>query len=250
MPHAADLVAAARERTGLAVLEGLHPLKHALRFGAVVTACVVEEGCDLVAEAAELAPDLPGRLSVPPQVVPASTFAALCRRRPPVPVIAVAVRPTAGASDALEGAGPVVALEDPVHLGNLGAVVRVAAAAGAAGVLTTGRADPWHPAALRGGAGLQFALPVVRVDALPPTQRPVVAFDPGGAPLGGADVDPRSMLVFGSERAGLSAQVRERAHRVVAIPMRDGVSSLNLATSVAVALYAGVASLPLPYDGG
>ena len=45
-------------------------------------------------------------------------------------------------------------------MGNMGACVRVAAAADAAGVLTTGGNDPWHPDALRGAAGLHFALPV------------------------------------------------------------------------------------------
>ena len=45
-------------------------------------------------------------------------------------------------------------------MGNMGACVRVAAAADAAGVLTTGDNDPWHPDALRGAAGLHYALPV------------------------------------------------------------------------------------------
>ena len=46
------------------------------------------------------------------------------------------------------------------------------------------------------------------------------------------------MLVFGTERAGLSDAMKARADRVVALPMREGVSSLNLATSVAAVLYA------------
>ncbi|NIR35407.1 MAG: tRNA (cytidine(34)-2'-O)-methyltransferase, partial [Actinobacteria bacterium] len=42
----------------------------------------------------------------------------------------------------------------------------------------------------------------------------------------------------GSERHGLAADLLAAADRTAAIPMRPGVSSLNLATSVAVALYA------------
>jgi TrmH family RNA methyltransferase len=148
-------------------------------------------------------------------------------------VLAVARRPPFHV-DAL-GRGRVVLLEDPRHLGNVGAVVRVAAAAGAAGVLTTGARDPWEPAALRGSAGLHYALPVGRVDG-PPPDRPLAALDPEGAPL--AALPAGAVLAFGTERHGLSAALRARADVRVAIPMRPGVSSLNLATAVAVALYA------------
>ena len=128
-----------------------------------------------------------------------------------------------------------VLLDAPRHPGNVGAAVRVAAAAGAAGVLVTGARDPWAPAALRGSAGLHFALPVGRVDA-PPAGRPLVAVDPGGAPL--ATLPDDAVLAFGSERHGLGAALLARADARVGIPMRPGVSSLNLATAVAVALYA------------
>lgn len=236
----AELVAAARDDDRQAVLEGLHPLKHALRFGAEVTLVVTEQGCDLRAAAATTAPDLIDRLPSEPHVVDPGTFATLCRRRPPVPVVALAARPRVDAAEVLAGPGRVILLEDPVHLGNVGAVVRVAAAARAAGVLTTGLADPWHPAALRGGAGLQFALPVARAGTLPGHRSPLVAFDPEGQPLSRSAPLPRdAVLAFGTERDGLTPALREQADRVVAIEMRPGVSSLNLATSVAVALYSG-----------
>ena len=52
-----------------------------------------------------------------------------------------------------------VLLENPRSHGNIGAAVRVAAAVGAAGVVTTGDHDPWHPSALVGSAGLHFRRP-------------------------------------------------------------------------------------------
>ncbi len=131
---------------------------------------------------------------------------------------------------------PVVLLENPSHLGNLGAVVRTAAAADAGGVLVTG-CDPWHPAALRGSAGLHFALPVARLDALPDIPRPLLAIDPDGEPLA-PELLAGAVLAFGSERRGLSEAMLARADRRIAIPMRAGVSSLNLAAAVAVVLYA------------
>jgi TrmH family RNA methyltransferase len=131
----------------------------------------------------------------------------------------------------------VVLLEDPRTMGNMGACVRVAAAADAAGVLTTGENDPWHPDALRGAAGLHFALPVARVEELPESDRPLVAIDPGGDEMRAGGLPPRAVLAFGTERYGLSSALLARADARLGIPMREGVSSLNLATSVAAVLF-------------
>ena len=49
----------------------------------------------------------------------------------------------------------------------------------------------------------------------------------------------RAILAFGGERAGLSSELMAAAERRVSIPMAAGVSSLNLATAVAVVLYSG-----------
>ncbi len=130
-----------------------------------------------------------------------------------------------------------ILLDRPNHLGNLGAVVRVAAAAGAAGVLVTGERDPWHPAAVRGSAGLHFALPVARLTGPLPAGRALVAIDPGGDPLWETDLPARAVLAFGGERRGLGAELLEAAARRIAIPMEPGVSSLNLATAAAVVLF-------------
>jgi len=119
----------------------------------------------------------------------------------------------------------------------MGACVRVAAAADAAAVVTTGDNDPWHPDALRGAAGLHFALPVIGVPRLPDTDRPLVAIPPEGESLRPADLPAGAILAFGTERHGLSGEVFERAEARISIPMREGVSSLNLATSVAIVLF-------------
>ena len=99
---------------------------------------------------------------------------SLWQRRPSVDTDAVF---------ASEREAPAIWLEDPAHLGNVGAVVRVAAAGGASAVITSGRHDPWDPAALRGSAGLHFALPVLRLDHLPDGCGPLIAIDPEGEPL-------------------------------------------------------------------
>lgn len=205
-------------------LEGFHALKHALRFGAEI---VDAEGdlAELERLAGELARDVAPRLG------------AVVRDVPGADCVATAVRPTQDAEAALERPGPVVLLEAPRHLGNVGACVRAAAAAGAAGVLTTGEADPWHPQALRGSAGLHFALPVARVEALAPTSRPLIAIDPAGDELRPDAVPDDAVLAFGTERRGLSPALLARAGVRLRLPMAPGVSSLNLATAVAAVLY-------------
>ncbi len=230
----------ARRDPALAVLEGFHALKHALRFDAALLEVVVSNEAPLERLAGALAPDLSARLRALAQPVEPSIFAQLAPLPPPTGVIALAERrsidPAAVLADSR--AAPVVLLEDPRDLGNMGACVRVAAAADVAGVLTTGSHDPWHPDALRGAAGLHYALPVARLDQLPSLDRPLLAIDPEGDPLTPTELPPRAVLAFGTERYGLSEELSARADARVSIPMRSGVSSLNLATSVAAVLFA------------
>lgn len=239
---------AARKDPSLAVLEGLHALKHALRFGGEIVDARTRDPAALRELAEALAPDVADRVLELAGAVAPERFDTLAPSAHPTGVIALARRPGHTAEDVLAGPGPapVVLLERPTHHGNIGAVIRVAAAAGAAGVLVTGRHDPWHPSSIRGAAGLQFAVPVASLepsaglDAVTASDRPVVALDPAGEPVTLADgIPPRSVLVFGSERTGVTEALLVRADRRVAIPMRPGVSSLNLATAVAITLYAG-----------
>ena len=230
---------AARRDRDLALLEGFHALKHALRFGAELVEAVASDPGELDRLATDLAPDLAGTLAQRTTAVEAELIAQLVPHAPRTGVVAIARRPPVDLA-ALIGSSrlaPIVLLEDPRTMGNMGACVRVAAAADAAGVLTTGSNDPWHPEALRGAAGLHFALPVARVDEIPGGDRPLVAIDPEGEPLGESSLDPRSILAFGTERYGLSEALLGRADTRLAIPMREGVSSLNLATAVAAVLF-------------
>lgn len=223
------------------MLEGFHALKHALRFDAEVVDAICADREELRALAAALAPDqLDTLLSLCAPVAP-EVMADAAPVAPRTGVLAIARRPAFSLVALLTDPrpAPIVLLEDPRHLGNLGACVRVAAAADAAGLLTVAGQDPWHPDAVRGAAGLHFALPVARVPEPPPDgDRPLLAVDPDGDALAPADLPPRAILAFGSERAGLSDALLARADARLRIPMRDGVSSLNLATSVAAVLFA------------
>ena len=222
----------------LAVLEGFHALKHALRFGAVIELAVTADPEAIDRLARDHAPDLRERLHALLEPVTMADLARVARGSLASPVLAVARRP-APLHHLLRDGRPVLLLESPSHLGNLGACVRTAAGLGAAAVWTIGGPSPWHPTALRGSAGLHFALPVLAITGLPalPADRPLLAFDPEGVPLS-AEIDlDGAILAFGTERGGLSESLKARAERLLAIPMEPLVSSLNLATSVAIALW-------------
>ncbi|MEU1162016.1 TrmH family RNA methyltransferase [Streptomyces sp. NPDC005921] len=229
-------------RAGSAVLlDGFHALKHALRFGAEVPVAVTTDRAATLALADELAPDVREALAALLTEVPPETYASLVPRPHPTAVAALAVRPSREANlqalAHLPRTAPIVVLDEPRNLGNAGAVIRLAAGFGTTGVITTGTLDPWHPTVVRGGAGLHFATAVERltVAELPPG--PVYALDPEGEDIRGTKLPDDAVLAFGSERTGLSPDLRARADHLLRLPMRPQVSSYNLATSVAMTLY-------------
>ncbi|WP_228122448.1 TrmH family RNA methyltransferase [Saccharothrix syringae] len=218
----------------MVVLEGFHAVKHALRFGAEVRSVLVLDRDAALGFARTHAPDLVGEFERRAEVVGAGEFVERVGRSHPTGVAGFAERP-AGGGEARRA--PLVLLDNPRNLGNFGAVIRVAAGLGAGGVVSLGDVDPWHPNVLRGSAGLHFALPVRRLAGLDEVTGRVVAFDAGGVGLRGLEIPDDAVLAFGSERHGLSDAVRARADLVVSLPMRPKVSSYNLTTSVAMALY-------------
>lgn len=209
-------------------LEGFHAVKHALRFAPALVSDVRVASYDRARALAErLAPDVLDQLLARAVVGEVAHHTG---------VAAVGTVPVEDRSVLSARTAPLVLLDGPRSPGNAGAVVRVAAAAGACGVAFVGPLDPWHPTVLRGSAGLHYALPVLRVDPEQVTG-PIVVLDADGDAAAALPTD--GVLVVGGERGGVGAALRSRADVVLALPMRAGVSSLNLATAVAAALYRG-----------
>lgn len=207
-------------------LEGFHAVKHALRFAPGLVSDVrvrSYEGARVLAE--RLAPDVLDVLLERAAVTEVAHHTG---------VEATGARPPEDRSVLRARTAPLVLLDAPRSPGNAGAVVRVAAAAGASGVALVGTLDPWHASVVRGSAGLHYALPVLRVSP-DEVRGPVVLLDADGD--AGAELPQDAVLVVGSERSGVGAELRARADVVLGLPMRPGVSSLNLATAVAAALY-------------
>lgn len=226
----------------LVLLDGFHALKHALRFGADVRIAVADDPGAVSALAAGLAPDVGAEVA---RLVRRAPLRELMPRVHPTGVAALAGRPGRADGrarlDRTPRTAPVVVLDNPRNLGNVGAVVRLAAGFGATGVITRGDLDPWHPNVVRSGAGLHYATVVERLDAdldldeLP--AGPLYALDPEGADIRSLTLPDDALLAFGSERHGISPELRARADHLVSLPMRPQVSSYNLATSVAMTLF-------------
>jgi TrmH family RNA methyltransferase len=221
-------------------LSGFHAVKHALRFGAQDLRAWTDDRTRVIGLCERLAPDVVGPLTDALTEVAREELADLTDNPHPTRLLGRASRPRYRPDDvATTPSRPLVHLHRPVDPGNVGAAIRVAAAVGAAGVTTTGFAQLWAPACLRGSAGLHYAVPVIDGDFADLVRgRSTVAFDPGGEAFRPDEIDAGAALVFGSERDGLAPEVLDRVDRVVRLPMIAGVSSLNLATSVAAATYA------------
>ncbi len=144
----------------------------------------------------------------------------------------------------------VIVLEHIQDPGNLGAMLRTGAAAGATlAVLSPTCHDPWSPKALRGGQGAQFVLPL-QLDVDLPVW--LSAFEGLSVALAldetpGAENDfyhlnftgPVAFIV-GNEGAGLSESVAQAASARARIPMPGKVESLNAAAALAVASFEAV----------
>lgn len=140
----------------------------------------------------------------------------------------------------------VVALEAIQDPGNLGAMLRSAAAAGATrAILSRTCHDPWSPKALRGGQGAQFILPIEQdVDLSDWCAR----FDGDCLALALGDAESlyaRKLtgplaVVVGNEGSGLSEGVCTAATATVRIPMPGAVESLNASAALAVTLFEAV----------
>lgn len=157
---------------------------------------------------------------------------ALAETRTPQNVIGLFARP-AGRID-FAAAKPVVALDGVQDPGNVGTIVRLAAAFDAAGVvLLPGCADAFAPKAIRASAGAILNVPVETMNALRAHDRPILYADAHGESF----VPPRnSILVFGSEGSGVSAAIRS-VGRAVAVRTSGRVESLNVAAAAAILLW-------------
>ena len=227
-----------RRRQQLFLLEGTHLLQEACAVRYPLLQVVMTEAWwrthgDLSLQLQGVASDV--RLVTP------EVLASMCTTVSPDGVVAIAQR---GAKPALisEHVSLGIALERLQDPGNLGAVIRTAAAAGCDRIwLTSDSVDIDHPKVLRATAGQWFRVPMQTVsdfEGLKSLGVQLVATTPV-ASLDYWDLDLRQPTVFlmGNEGAGLSQQAMDLATHQVKIPLAADVESLNVAIATAVLLY-------------
>lgn len=148
-------------------------------------------------------------------------------------------------ADGAAGGAPVFLVLDSVQdPGNVGTLLRTADALGVAGcVLLPGTVDPWNAKAVRASAGSVFRVRTA-LAALPELGAwldaravPMLAADAAGAPVRAADAGGAVALVVGNEGAGVGRDVLERCAGTVAVPIRGGAESLNVAVAAGILLY-------------
>jgi 23S rRNA (guanosine2251-2'-O)-methyltransferase len=142
--------------------------------------------------------------------------------------------------------GPVVCLDGAQDPRNLGAVARVAEAAGAAGLVIPRRGGPGVTATVaKASAGAVEHLPIARVgsmaafvhDSRGAGRRAVGAEPAGGVDYRAAGLGPDALIVMGAEGAGLRPKVRDACDVLARIPMAGRVGSLNISVAAALLVY-------------
>lgn len=141
-----------------------------------------------------------------------------------------------------------VALDEISDPGNLGTILRTADAVGARGVIVCGRegTDPFHPQAVKASMGAVFSVPLAMVEhsadvvawARDQAVQLVATSAKAKHDYREATYSPPLLLLMGSEREGLSAELQAQCDVTISLPMRGVSSSLNLAVATGVLLYA------------
>ena len=229
-----------RRKSGRCVLEGAHLIDvYMSRIGLPETLVVVDDRLDEPTIAALVARVPSSRVLA----VPRTLYSDIGALPPDVAVLAVVTPPRIAA--AAPGNFCLV-LEDVQDPGNVGSMIRSAAAAGVDQVVLSPHcAFAWAPKVLRAGQGAHFLTALIEgvavaewVDAFRAEGGRLVATVVSAAPsVFSVDLRGRIALAIGSEGAGLSQALCDRSDIRVAIPMAPGSESLNAAAAAAVVMF-------------
>lgn len=231
------LSSSARERrnVGKILLDGAHLLQSYMDTFGEPELLVVSDG-DIALDVMNMLDQL---VDIRTITMPASMFSAISPVTTPTGILALVRTPVLTPPD---DPSFVLMLENIQDPGNLGSMLRNAAAAGVKVVyLSEGCTEAWSPKALRGGQGAHFVLPIVeQVNLLTEMQRfsgTTLATTMHGTSLYQQDLSGKVAFVIGNEGAGLSQTLLDAAEVKVTIPMPGQVESLNAAAATAVCLF-------------
>lgn len=218
--------ARSRRERNETLIEGPHLLTEALEAGASISAVYyVEEDHSVAAARAAGAPVA----IVSDQAL--RRLAGTETPRGPVAVVAVPPEKPLQSDLVLVSWG----VSDP---GNVGTMIRTAAAFGWGFAYTTGTADPWSPKVLRAGVGLQFSTPIFALDGLAGLgDRQVWAATVSGGASPSDVPGGRIAVLIGEEASGLPDEIVKGCDGMITIDMPGGAESLNAAVAAGIIVH-------------
>jgi TrmH family RNA methyltransferase len=234
----------ARERQSLFVVEGVRAVEELLRSPLVIRGVLTAPQLDGAQRGIELRKQITERV-VPHSAVNEAEFRSAAETESPQGVLAIAEIPRR-TLDTSVGPGAVRllvldAVQDP---GNVGTIIRTAAALGVtATIALPGTVDLWNAKVVRSAMGAHFthtALSVTTDELIAFLQSSDVELwgaDAHGTSIESAEPPGRLAIAMGNEGGGLSSSVREAASRLVSLPIAAGVESLNVAVACGILLY-------------
>lgn len=221
-----------RDESGLFLIEGEKGVNEALIAGVEIIRIFVLENSNLfsgeeVVETTE------------------AVLAKISDAKTPPKVVAVARKPE-NDIDGFKNYKKVILLEGIKDAGNLGTILRTASAFGIDGIVLYGdTVDLYNPKCVRSTVGCLWKVPVVQINDFEALQEIFTPFERVATLPKGGNVIPldeykptnKTLVMFGSEADGLTAELKAFATKNVTIEMAENVESLNLSVSAAVVMY-------------
>ena len=235
----------ARERAGLFVAEGVRAVEELLRSKLAIRGVLTAPQLADAPRGAALLEALSARGDIETAELSERDFASAAETESPQGVLAVAEIPERSLED-YAGVSPLTllvldAVQDP---GNVGTIIRTAAALGAtATVALPGTVDLWNAKVVRSGMGTHFFHPAFHATAeslatfLAASGAELWCADARGEAVGARPRPARLALAVGNEGNGLTPATLERANALVALPIAPGVESLNVAVAAGILLH-------------
>jgi TrmH family RNA methyltransferase len=234
----------AREKQQLFVAEGVRAVDELLRSPLTIRGALVAPQLADAPKGASLE-DALTRRGIKIEQVSAAEFASAAETESPQGVIAIAEVPERSLAVLQDDWSGVLLILDAVQdPGNVGTIIRTAAALGAVATLALpGTVDLWNAKVVRSGMGAHFTHLALHgtwgeLDSFRKRSGALLfAADASGDNVASVQVPARVGLIVGNEGAGLSENARSRAERVLALPLAAEVESLNVAVATGILLH-------------
>jgi TrmH family RNA methyltransferase len=228
----------AREREGIFVVEGIRAVEELLRSPLAITGLLVAPKLLDSARGVALVESARSR-GLEVAEVDEKEFRSAAETESPQGIVAIARTPVRSL-DSLEDVSPMRillldAVQDP---GNVGTIIRTAAALGASATIALpGTVDVWNAKVVRSAMGAHFHHPAFHASWEDVSVFAVIHSCGRRIPVADPPEAASTALAVGNEGGGLTAAVRAAAQRIVSVPISNAVESLNVAVAAGILLH-------------